>query len=81
MNACDSARHHAAAGPSAWVTRFAGLVPAGGAVLDLACGGGRHLRLFHGRGHPATGVDRDLAGVADLATAPGVALEIGRAHV
>jgi SAM-dependent methyltransferase len=41
-------------------------VPAG-PVLDLACGGGRHGRLFHARGHPVTLVDRDLSGVADLA--------------
>ena len=29
--------------PSPWVSRFAGLIPAG-TVLDLACGGGRHSR-------------------------------------
>lgn len=52
--------------PSPWVVRFAGLVPAGGAVLDLACGAGRHSRFFLGRGHQVTAVDIDLAGVADL---------------
>lgn len=46
--------------PSAWVLRFAPLVPPGGAVLDLACGGGRHARLFLDRGHPVTAVDRDI---------------------
>lgn len=56
--------------PSPWVARFAPLVRAGGPVLDIACGGGRHLRLFHGRGHPVTGVDRDLRGLADLAGDP-----------
>lgn len=56
--------------PSPWVARFAPLVRAGGPVLDVACGGGRHLRLFHGRGHPVTGVDRDLRGLADLAGDP-----------
>lgn len=60
--------------PSPWVVRFAPLVPAGGAVLDLACGSGRHLRLFHGRGHPVAGLDRDLGGVADLDGTPGVEL-------
>ncbi|MFM2044023.1 MAG: hypothetical protein RLY86_2599 [Pseudomonadota bacterium] len=60
--------------PSPWVVRFAPLVPRGGAVLDLACGSGRHLRLFHGRGHPVTGVDIDLRGVADLTGCPGVTL-------
>lgn len=50
--------------------RFAGLVPAGGQVLDLACGAGRHVRLFLGRGHPVTAVDRDLAGLANIAGDP-----------
>lgn len=58
---------HAAKPPEPWVVRFAPLVPAGGAVLDIACGGGRHGRLFAGRGHPVTLLDRDTAGVADLA--------------
>lgn len=51
---------------SLWVTRFADLVPAGGRVLDVACGGGRHARHFLQRGHPVTVVDRDTSGVADL---------------
>ena len=49
------------ASASAWVRRFAPLVPMGGAVLDLACGGGRHSRLFLDRGHPVTAVDRDIS--------------------
>ncbi len=52
--------------PSAWVVRFASLVPAGGPVLDVAAGAGRHTRLFLGRGHPVTAIDRDAAGLADL---------------
>ncbi len=63
-------KQHAIREPSPWVERFAGLVPTGGAVLDLACGGGRHGRLFLGRGHPVTFVDRDVAGVQDLADQP-----------
>ena len=51
---------------SPWVVRFAAAVPEGGAVLDLACGTGRHARHFLERGHPVTGVDRYGAGVADL---------------
>ncbi|ARJ67840.1 SAM-dependent methyltransferase [Magnetospirillum sp. ME-1] len=47
--------------PSAWIARFAALVPAGGCVLDLACGGGRHSRLFLDRGHAVTALDRDVA--------------------
>ncbi|MCZ2406328.1 MAG: class I SAM-dependent methyltransferase [Burkholderiales bacterium] len=45
--------------PSAWVRRWAHLVPPGAPVLDLACGAGRHLRWFRAQGHPVTGVDRD----------------------
>jgi SAM-dependent methyltransferase len=60
---------HDTATPSPWVVRWSHLVPAGAAVLDVACGYGRHLRWFAGRGHPVTGVDRSaeaLAGCAGL---------------
>ncbi|WP_119679483.1 class I SAM-dependent methyltransferase [Indioceanicola profundi] len=66
--------HAALSPPSPWVVRFAPLVRSHGPVLDLACGSGRHLRLFHDRGHPVTGVDLDLRGVADLQGADGVRL-------
>ncbi len=63
--------------PSAWVRRFAPCVPAGGPVLDLACGAGRHVRLFLERGHPVTAVDIDLSGIADLDGRAGLeALEV-----
>ncbi|WP_235830124.1 class I SAM-dependent methyltransferase [Algihabitans albus] len=35
-------------------------------MLDLACGGGRHVRLFLARGHAVTAVDKDLSGLSDL---------------
>lgn len=54
------------AAPSGWITRFAALVPDGGAVLDLACGSGRHTRYFLDRGHPVVAVDIDLSGIGDL---------------
>lgn len=38
--------------------RWSHLVPPAGAVLDVACGAGRHMRWFADRGHPTTGVDR-----------------------
>lgn len=44
--------------------RFTPLVAPGAPVLDVACGGGRHLRWFAARGHPVTGVDRDHAALA-----------------
>lgn len=55
---------------SPWVCRFASLVRAGGPVLDLACGGGRHARLFLERGHPVTALDHDVSGTE----APGAEL-------
>jgi SAM-dependent methyltransferase len=32
-------------------------------VLDVACGGGRHGRLFLDRGHPVVMIDRDIGAV------------------
>lgn len=51
---------------SRWVERFAGGVPAGSRVLDLACGQGRHARLFAGRGCRVTAVDVDASCGASL---------------
>lgn len=58
--------------PSAWVVRWADRVPRGGAVLDVACGSGRHARHFAARGHPVEAVDRDPAVVARLSGIPGI---------
>ncbi|WP_374674172.1 class I SAM-dependent methyltransferase [Ideonella sp.] len=53
--------------PSDWIVRWSHLVPAGGTVLDLACGRGRHTRWFAGRGHRVTALDRDAQAVQPLA--------------
>lgn len=58
--------------PMAWVARFAPLVPPLSPVLDVACGGGRHTRLFVAAGHPVTAVDLDLSGLGALADDPRV---------
>lgn len=58
---------HGTEAPSPWVRRWAHLVPAGGTVLDVACGHGRHLRWFAAHGHPVTGVDRSAEAVASIA--------------
>ncbi len=57
---------HGTETPSPWVQRWAQLVPAGGTVLDVACGRGRHLRWFAARGHVVTGVDRDEEALKSL---------------
>ena len=57
---------HGTENPSPWVQRWAHLIPAGGTVLDVACGRGRHLRWFAARGHAVTGVDRDAEALKTL---------------
>ena len=44
--------------PSAWVVRWAPLITRG-PVLDVACGSGRHARLFLERGLEVAAVDRE----------------------
>ena len=58
---------HGEAQPSAWIRRWSHLVAAGGSVLDVACGRGRHLRWFARLGHPVVGVDRSPEAVDSLA--------------
>jgi SAM-dependent methyltransferase len=55
--------HAAIDRPSAWVARFAPLIPPGEA-LDLACGGGRHARLLAARGLRVTALDREPLALA-----------------
>lgn len=65
--ACDkSAKHLSITQPSPWVARWAHLVKAGGSVLDIAAGGGRHGRFFLDRGHAVTLVDKSPDPLADL---------------
>ncbi len=59
--------------PSAWVVRWAGLIPRGGRVLDLACGAGRHAVYLAGLGHRVEAVDLDLAPSGAVRATPGVA--------
>lgn len=73
LNAAGPTRHGPGGSPSAWVRRFAGLIPPGGRVLDVACGSGRHAVWLAEQGYSVTGVDRDAdalqrlpAGIAAL---------------
>ncbi|AEG93667.1 class I SAM-dependent methyltransferase [Ramlibacter tataouinensis] len=71
---------HGTEAPSPWVQRWSHLVPPGRPVLDVACGLGRHMRWFHGRGHPVSGVDRSpeaIAAVAPLGEAVQADIENG----
>lgn len=54
---------HGQGDASAWVARFAPLIPPG-EVLDLASGAGRHARLLAALGHPVLALDRDAAALA-----------------
>jgi len=62
--------HSVLGAPSPWVVRWSHLLAKNCAVLDVACGAGRHLAWFASRGHAVTGVDRDLQ-PALSAQAPG----------
>jgi SAM-dependent methyltransferase len=66
--------HTSPSTPSPWVSRFASLIPKGGDVLDLACGGGRHTCLLAGLGYKVEAVDRDTAGLGEIAA-------LGAVHV
>tara|TARA_B100000029_G_scaffold512746_1_gene610286 strand:- start:427 stop:978 length:552 start_codon:yes stop_codon:yes gene_type:complete len=68
MTEKDSATAHHDLTPSAWVQRFARRVPKTNAVgvLDVACGNGRHTRLFLDAGYPVVAVDRNVSGVRAL---------------
>ena len=58
--------------PSAWVMRHAPGIPAGGEVLDLACGSGRHVRYLAALGLRVLAVDIDLSNLGPAAALPGV---------
>jgi SAM-dependent methyltransferase len=64
--------HHEEQTPSPWVVRWAPLIRAGGDVLDVASGVGRHTRYCAGRGCAVIAVDRDEEALAGLAGVQGV---------
>ena len=68
--------HASPEAPSAWVARWAPLV-ARGPVLDVACGGGRHARLFHGMGLAVVAVDREAQALPEGITFVKADLEDG----
>lgn len=61
--------------PSGWVKKFLKSVPAGGRVLDVACGSGRHIAAALDHGLSVTAIDRNIANAAaHFATSPTVNL-------
>lgn len=52
--------------PSPWMVRWSHLLKPAASVLDVACGSGRHIEWFAGRGHQVTGIDRDLSATRHL---------------
>jgi SAM-dependent methyltransferase len=64
--------NHSSLVPSPWIARFSGV--SDGPVLDVACGAGRHARLFLGLGRDVTAIDRDVSGLDDLAGTPGLTI-------
>jgi len=58
------------------VKRWAGFITAGGEVLDLACGSGRHSRFLAAAGFRVCAVDCDTEALAALAAVPGVSVQL-----
>lgn len=61
-----SATHSDDEPPSDWVRRFAPRIAAGGSVLDVACGRGRHARYLATLGLQVTAVDIDAMALQSL---------------
>jgi SAM-dependent methyltransferase len=67
---------HALQIPSEWVKRWTGVIAAGGEVLDLACGSGRHSRYLACAGYRVCAVDRDTQALAALADVTGISVQV-----
>ena len=72
MKAESSSPRHEVLAPSEWFVRHAHLVAPRARVLDVACGYGRHARLFAQRGAQVLAVDRDAEALAALDGVPGI---------
>ena len=58
--------------PSPWICRYAQFIQAGGQVLDLACGSGRHTRWLATNNWKVYAADRNSAALAELQHIPNV---------
>jgi len=57
---------HNAAQPDPWVAQHLGSLPAGGLVLDLACGAGRHSKALLDAGHSVLAADIDTQSISGM---------------
>ncbi|MEO8344342.1 MAG: class I SAM-dependent methyltransferase [Betaproteobacteria bacterium] len=67
-----SSNPHYGLAPSPFIAGYAQLVPAGARVLDVACGYGRHARMFAARGARVVALDRDASALATLSGLTGI---------
>ncbi len=66
--------------PAAWLVENLDVIPRGGMVLDVACGGGRHALFLAERGWRVHAVDRDVTALAELGQVGNVG-EITTEHI
>jgi SAM-dependent methyltransferase len=71
-----AAMQHQSSTVEPWIARHAAMLRAGTALLDVACGYGRHAKFFASRGVLVTAVDRDAAAVATLQNVANLAAEL-----
>ncbi|MGJ3259761.1 MAG: class I SAM-dependent methyltransferase [Rhodospirillales bacterium] len=60
-------RHLRMTEPAEWFRTYRPLIAEGGNVLDVAAGGGRHVKLFADAGHNVTAVDRNTEALSIFA--------------
>jgi SAM-dependent methyltransferase len=60
--------------PYPWVVTHSTSIKTGGAVLDLACGGGRHTRYLLEQGFFVMALDINLDGISDILEHPNLAV-------
>ena len=56
--------------PSDWVKKYISLIPRGKPVLDLACGGGRHVHFLLNEGFSVVAIDKDVKKLNNMSDKP-----------
>lgn len=60
QNKSSASRHLNMVEPSVWFQRYSSLIKPEGTILDVAAGGGRHVRYFSELGFKVTAVDKNI---------------------